>query len=207
MRLYIIRHGETPWNVELRLQGQTDIELNENGRKLAARTAIGMRGIPFDLAFTSPLCRAVETAQIILDGRQVPLFREERIKEICFGNMEGVRFRRDADEDSSPEFYCFFHAPDRYVPARGGETFGELCRRTGDFLDELKTKTEWYGKNILVSTHGAAMRALLANVMHTPVESFWGKGVPKNCAVSIVELNSGQEWTLKELDKLYYENI
>ena len=58
MRLYILRHGETDWNKELRLQGQTDIQLNEKGRRLARLTAQGVKDIPFDLAITSPLSRA-----------------------------------------------------------------------------------------------------------------------------------------------------
>lgn len=206
MRLYIIRHGETPWNNELRLQGQTNIPLNENGRALAKAAAKGMRNISFDLVITSPLDRAVETAQLVLGGREIPVIRDERIQEITFGEMEGVRFQRDADEASNPELYCFFHATDRYVPQKGGETFESLCGRTGAFLDELETKKEWFGKNILVSTHGAASRALLANVTHASLKDFWGPGVPKNCAVTIVELEKGK-WTVKELDKLYYENI
>lgn len=218
MRLYIIRHGETLWNTQMRLQGQTDISLNENGRELARLTAQGMKDIVFEAAVTSPLDRAAETARIVLGERQIPVFTEPRIQEITFGELEGVRFRRDDDEASNPAFYCFFHATERYVPLKGGETFESLYQRTGAFLEELKQKREWYGKNILVSTHGAASRALLANVGHVPVREFWGSGVPKNCAVSIVELNyrdaeANQEntsefiWVLKELDKIYYENI
>ena len=55
MKLYIIRHGETAWNVEGRLQGQTDTELNENGVRLAKVTAEGLKNIPFDLGISSPL--------------------------------------------------------------------------------------------------------------------------------------------------------
>lgn len=69
MRLYIIRHGETQWNVEGRLQGQTDTELNENGIRLAKITAEGMKEIPFDLGISSPLTRAKKTAEIVLEGR------------------------------------------------------------------------------------------------------------------------------------------
>ena len=67
MRLYIVRHGETQWNTEGRLQGQADIPLNEKGRAIARATAMGMKEIHFDAAFTSPLIRARETAQILLD--------------------------------------------------------------------------------------------------------------------------------------------
>lgn len=208
MKLYIIRHGETPWNTELRLQGQTDIELNENGRALAAKAAKGMEHIPFDMAISSPLRRAVETAQIVLGGREIPLMTDERIREIGFGVMEGRRFRKDLQEEECPEYYCFFHAMERYVPMEGGERLEDLLKRTGAFLDELKHKREWQGKSILISTHGAASRALLANVTHAAKKDFWGTGVPKNCAVSIIEyLEHDNDWKVKELDKLYYENI
>ena len=73
MKLYIMRHGETAWNVEGRLQGQTDTELNENGVRLAKVTAEGLKNIPFDLGISSPLRRAKHTAELVLAGRNVPL--------------------------------------------------------------------------------------------------------------------------------------
>lgn len=77
MKLYIIRHGETAWNVEGRLQGQTDTELNENGVRLAKVTAEGLKNIPFDLGISSPLRRAKHTAELVLAGRNVPLTTDE----------------------------------------------------------------------------------------------------------------------------------
>ncbi len=66
MELYIIRHGETRWNRERKLQGRADIPLNENGIALAQKTGVGMRDIPFDFCFSSPLLRAKQTAWEIL---------------------------------------------------------------------------------------------------------------------------------------------
>ena len=69
MRLYALRHGETSWNVQRRFQGQSDIPLNDKGILLAELTGEGLANIPFDLAFTSPLCRARQTAELVLaDG-------------------------------------------------------------------------------------------------------------------------------------------
>ena len=65
MKIYLIRHGETEWNKECRLQGQTDIELNEYGRELAAITSEALKDIPFEIIFHSPLNRAEETARIL----------------------------------------------------------------------------------------------------------------------------------------------
>ena len=226
MRLYIIRHGETPWNSQLRLQGQTDVALNEKGRALARETARALRDIPFDLVITSPLGRAKETAQLVLGAaaeeksagsvcgetaaaaaRPLPAFVEdERIREIGFGEMEGRQISKEEREDHNSEFYCFFHDPAHYVPARGGETIEALCRRTADFLDDLKKKEAWQEKTILVSTHGAASRALLAAMKHTPLAGFWEGGVPKNCAVTIADLEQ-DTWIIREQDVVYYENV
>ena len=85
MMLYIVRHGETEWNRLHKVQGHTDIPLNDYGKHLAEETAEGMKDISIDLGFTSPLLRAKETAQILLRGRNVPLFEEEKIEEISFG--------------------------------------------------------------------------------------------------------------------------
>lgn len=76
LKLYLIRHGETDWNKEFKIQGSSDIELNEYGRELAFITREGLRHIPFDIAYTSPLKRAKETAEIILGGR---IFRYMKI--------------------------------------------------------------------------------------------------------------------------------
>ncbi len=206
MRLYIIRHGETPWNSELRLQGQTDIELNEKGRALAVQTSAALADVPFDLVITSPLVRAEETAKLVLGGRTLPTVKEPRIAEISFGVMEGKQVRDAAGRVTDPVFYRFFHAPEQYVPLDGGESIDELCARTAEFLDELKNKKEWMDKTILVSTHGAASRALLSHIRHTDRSDFWGSGVPKNCAVSIVDLENGT-WVIKEQDVVYYENV
>ena len=78
MKLYIIRHGETSWNVQRRLQGASDTDLNENGITLAKRTGEALKEIPFDLCFTSPLKRAKMTAELILAGRNIPIYDDER---------------------------------------------------------------------------------------------------------------------------------
>ena len=93
MKLYLIRHGETDWNKEFKIQGSSDIELNEYGRELAFITREGLRHIPFDIAYTSPLKRAKETAEIILGGRNIPLYEDKRVQEACFGSFEGATLK------------------------------------------------------------------------------------------------------------------
>ena len=136
MRLYMVRHGETAWNKERRIQGQADIPLNEFGRMLAEKTAKGLLDIRFDICYTSPLGRARETAALILAGRQVPVIEDERIAEMAFGEYEGRCCSRSG-WNLPEEFRRFFDAPDRYQAPEGGENFGEVKERTGKFLEEL----------------------------------------------------------------------
>ena len=81
MKMYIIRHGQTPWNARKCLQGRSDVDLNENGIYLAELTGKALRDVTFDMAFTSPLIRAKHTAQCILAGREVPIIEDERLIE------------------------------------------------------------------------------------------------------------------------------
>ena len=107
MLLYIVRHGETDWNKAGKVQGRTDIPLNERGRYLAEATAEGMKDVRIDFCYTSPLIRAKETAQIILGEREIPLVEEKRIEEICFGKCEGMKFRGKSQIRGAKRFSAF----------------------------------------------------------------------------------------------------
>ena len=202
MKLYIIRHGETVWNTEGRLQGRADIELNENGIRIARVTARGMADIPFDLAITSPLKRARQTAELVLDDRNVPILEDARLEEITFGEWEGLCCRRDNYQIPSKDFQDFFMNPFKYQPPVGGETIRQVLDRTGEFYQELIHNPEYQEKTILIAAHGCSCRALL-NQIYENKEDFWRGHVPPNCGVSIVEVKDGKS-TLVAEDKIYY---
>ena len=192
MRLYIIRHGETEWNVKRRFQGRSDIPLNEEGRRLARITAEALEDVPFSRIYTSPLKRAYETAMIIKGVRDIPVMTEPRIIEISFGEYEGLCCGKKDYNIPDPEFMNFFDRPEAYKPPRGAEGIEELKARTADFLAEIVHNKDMEGDTILVSTHGAALRGLLSNINHVALRDFWKGGVHKNCAVTIGDVKDGQ---------------
>ena len=204
MRLYIIRHGETPWNTQLRLQGQTDVELNEKGRALAKATAQALRSVPFDIVITSPLARARETAVIVAKDRDIPFLEDARIREISFGEMEGRHVPKEERQDPNSKFYSFFNDPEHYVPDTAGETIPDFCRRTGDFLEQLLAKEGESEENFLIVVHGAVTRALMQNLLGGPMADFWRGNVPPNCAVNIIDITDGRA-TLVAKDVTYGE--
>ena len=201
MKIYVIRHGQTLWNAQGRLQGAADIPLNYNGTRLARITGQALKEVPFFCCFTSPLKRARDTASLILEGRDVPIFQEERIREISFGEWEG----QDMANLPQDMLDNFFHHPQNFKEPAGGESFTHLQNRTKEFFYELASREDFQDKTILVSTHGCAMRAFLQNVYKDPsLENFWHGRVPPNCGVNIIEINQGKALLLKE-DVVFYQ--
>ena len=192
MTIYIIRHGQTDWNLEGRLQGHSGADLNENGVSLAVETAQHLADIPFDLCYTSPALRAKHTAELILAGRGVPVIEEPSLMEIGFGIWEGIQaFGKNAEIHFQPEvFQVFLYDPMAYIPPEGGESISDVLKRTNAFLDELLTAPDLQDKTILLSTHGCASRALMNRFYENP-EKFWQEGVPGNCAVSRISVTDG----------------
>lgn len=89
MNLYVIRHGQTDWNVMKKMQGSVDIELNEIGIKQAYITKENLDSISIDVIFCSPLKRAKQTAEIINKGRNLEIIYDERLRERNYGEFEG----------------------------------------------------------------------------------------------------------------------
>ncbi len=208
MMLYIVRHGETEWNRQHKVQGHTDIPLNDYGRHLARETAEGMKDIRIDLGYTSPLLRAKETAQIIMGDRKAELIEDERIQEIGFGKYEGICSGGKEQTPESIEFNRFFTDTGDYSAPEDGETVAQLYERTGEFLNEMCCRDDLAEKNILVSTHGAAMTALLNRIKgNLSVEHFWKDEVPPNCSVTLVEIKNGQAEIKKEGMIFYKEKV
>ena len=90
MELYIVRHGQTVWNVENKVQGRTDIPLNEEGIRQAEKLAEVLKDTPLDLVITSPLSRAWVTGKTVADSHGIPCLTDDRLIEMCFGEFEGT---------------------------------------------------------------------------------------------------------------------
>ena len=192
MELYIIRHGQTIWNATGRLQGHTDIDLDERGRASAIELGnkLESEGITFDAIYSSPLSRAYETACIIRGRQNIPVIKDDRLKEIGFGEMEGVSYDVWLRSDSPYRF--FFDEPDQYFPPPGGESLEEVCERAKDFVQsELETDSK--AEKILVVAHGALNKAMMCYFEGYDKANFWGTGLQKNCEADVFTFD-GEKW-------------
>lgn len=209
MLLYIIRHGETNFNKEGRLQGHVDNPLNENGISLGQITGEGLADIKFDAVYSSPLIRAMQTADLVTAPSRkkyeydLSIIEDDRLMEIDAGEWDGKIILPDKIEIDDPNYHKFFQDPEHFPGFPGGEDFDDLIKRTGEFFDELVQKEELKDKTVLVSTHGCAMRALLQKVYKEDL-GFWHGKTPNNYAVNIVNID-GNEYDLIAEDRLYYD--
>lgn len=173
--LYIMRHGKTDWNAKHKLQGRTDIPLNDDGRRMAENAAQTYRDIHFDLCYCSPLSRARETAEIVLKGRNIPIITDERLAEMSFGIYEGTENSFQIPDCPINEL---FKNPERYTaPVEGAESFEALYTRTGAFIQEIVEPALQQGKDILIIGHGAMNSSIICQINNISIEKFWSVGI------------------------------
>lgn len=175
--LYIMRHGKTDWNEIHKLQGRTDIPLNDEGRKMAKAAGRECRNVNFDICYCSPLIRAKETAEIVLRNRDIPIIYDDRLKEMSFGIYEGIE---NSFQIPDCPINVFFQNPSQYAAVEGGESFKELFARTGSFLEEIITPALKENKDILIVGHGAMNSSIVCQIKGIPLERFWEAGI-ENC--------------------------
>ena len=202
MEIYIVRHGETVWNKEGRLQGSTDISLSDAGRELARITGKELENTVIDKIYSSPLSRAYETACLIRGHRNIEIIKDERLKEVCFGYLEGqVMDEMKANPDS--HFQNFFEAPDKYVPDEKGEKLEDLCRRTAAFMNEVIIPQASKLQRVMIVGHGAMNKSIMCYVKGHGIDKLWSGGLQKNSNVIIVDYTDGK-FTVLEEEKVYY---
>ena len=200
MRLYIIRHGETEWNKEKRMQGQRDIMLDQARNPVSSTDRKGHAGCSDRHSNQQSTASGKADSTACLANRAVPIITDERIQEMSFGDWEGESIR---DSKVVPQEFIdkFYHDPMHCIRPPHGETFPDVVKRTGAFFESLVKDGSYDKLNILVSTHGAASRCLLSH-FYEDKEDIWRGCVPPNCSVSIVDVTDGIG-TVVEKDKIY----
>ncbi len=176
--LYIMRHGKTDWNAKHKLQGRTDIPLNYDGRLMAEKARDEYKDIHFDVCYCSPLIRAKETAEILLNGRNIPIITDDRLLEMSFGVYEGIE---NCFEIPNCPINILFKEPEKYeTPVEGAESFEELYSRTREFLKEAVAPRLESGEDVLIVGHGAMNSSIVCQIRDIPIEKFWSVGMD-NC--------------------------
>ncbi len=189
--LYIIRHGQTAKNKQKVLQGRSDLPLNEEGRQqsLDAGKALAEHGVTSARVYSSPLIRAIETAQLACGTDDV--VTDERLIEMDYGPYEGMDLTSPA-----PEVMAFFMDFAGTPAPEGMEQLSAVVERTGCFADEIIEEAR--NGDVVISTHAIAMKGILEYLTPGSDGSYWSKYVG-NCeiyAVPVTEKGYGIPYSI-----------
>ena len=185
MEVYFVRHGKTEWNERGLFQGRADIPLAPSGIAEARATGelVRERGLSFDRVYSSPLVRALRTAELVSGFPEHRIIRDERLCEMDFGVMDGTDYYHPdypGCEAAGKPFGGFFEDPEHYEPPKGAESFFDLRARTGSFLNELTelSQNPEAPAHVLVAAHGWVIRMLFSQMLDIPLSSIREVKIP-----------------------------
>ncbi|MDO5712909.1 MAG: histidine phosphatase family protein [Tissierellia bacterium] len=192
MKIYLVRHGETTWNQEERLQGWLNSPLSKKGKKDAEKLSKSLKNIPFDLAYSSDQGRAIDTAKIILEDRDIPIIKKVQLRELALGPWEGMTFTEVQEKDKD-RFGIYFTDPSAHsLP--NTEDYHDLLRRIHLFLEELKKRKE---EHILIVSHGVTIQGIINTIEGRPLKKFWEEPLVSGASLTLIEKNQ-KEFEIKE---------
>jgi broad specificity phosphatase PhoE len=178
---FFVRHGQTDWNVQGKIQGHTDIPLNDTGRQQAAQLKKMLEDTHFSACFSSDLQRASETASIVVEDRPIEIVKETRLRERHYGDFQGK---------SSKEYEA--STVEQRVSLEQKE---DLRKRIEAFLVDKSQQIEHPG-NVLIVTHGGFISSVLAIILNIPFDTKKDIGIDNAAYVQMYF--SGSEWVVEK---------
>ena len=166
MELILIRHGETIWNKDGRVQGLSDIELSDVGLDQAHKLAFSIQNVNIKAIYSSPLKRAYQTAQIINEIHNVPIYLEPGLMEMHHGNFEGLTFKEI--KACEKDFLQQWIQDPAAVTMPNGESLAGLQKRAWSVVANIIDKTE----NALIVSHNFTIAAILCKIQDISLSQF-----------------------------------
>jgi len=185
-QLCIVRHGETAWNAEHRVQGQLDVPLNAVGHAQALAASRVLAQEKFDVIYSSDLQRARQTAAPTAELLALPVILDEALRERHYGIFERLTY---ADvQVKFPEDYARFAARDPDYAFRTGESLKDFSARSIAVISKIVRENQ--GKRVLVFTHGGVLDKLYRHVTGLPLSAERDFGIP-NCGINRLSSKAG----------------
>lgn len=193
-RICFIRHGETDWNAAKRIQGQTDIPLNEPGRTQALAMAVNAAHHDFSAIYSSDLSRAYETAQTVASRRGLEVKRLPQLRERHFGIFQGLT----ADEGAQrhPEAYAHYRSREPDYDFETGESLMQFAKRVGTAVEAMAR--QYHGGMIAAVCHAGVLDIVYRKATGRPLHTPRDFAIP-NCALNWFRIDS-RGWHLEAWD-------
>ena len=160
-RLVLIRHGQSLWNLENRFTGWVDVPLTAQGEGEARAAGNKLKGMPFDVAYTSALTRAQRTLQLVMEGAgtALPVIRDQALNERHYGDLQGLNKADTAAKYGDEQVKIWRRSYD--IPPPSGESLKDTAARTLPFFERCIMGDIRQGKNVLVVAHGNSNRSIV----------------------------------------------
>lgn len=195
--LHLLRHGQSTWNAEIRIQGSSDPELSELG--ITQAKTIADKLPEFDRVYSSDLLRTRQTAFHVLKGAIDHVDFRPSLREIHLGPWEGMLLS-DATEQYPTDVEHFRNEPDKFS-LEGSETFHQLQTRAHNAIEEILNECNHADSNVLIVSHGAFIKSLLIDYDGRSINQIWDSPQIQNCGHSIVNYKNGNTHILKFADQ------
>ena len=189
MRLYLVRHGETVWNIESRFQGWSDLPLSAIGEAQARELARRIAGVHFDAAYSSDLTRAVGTAEILLAGRSLAPVQIDALREMHLGELDGLT--EEEVQRLHHDVVTAWRTDPTEVVMPGGESIRQVQERAWRAVDKIRAKHQ--GETVLVVGHHTANKTILCRLLGIPLKKARILRQPP-CSLSVVDFLPDREF-------------
>lgn len=197
--IYFVRHGETQYNVERRMQGFCDSPLTKNGIEQAKSVGKGLSDISFKAAYSSDSQRVLDTAKFAIGDRDIPITIDKRIKEMNFGVLESL-LEAEIKTQYGNILETLFDLSDLNTAAPEGESYVQLFSRTNTAIEEIVKTHEKEGGNILIFSHGVTIGNYIMQLTKSNEYP-----VHENCSISVVSYTNGEVQVERIADTYFRE--
>lgn len=189
MKIYLVRHGETQWNIERKLQGSCNSPLTNKGVMDVKLLEDRLNKIDIDIIYSSTSKRAIDTSNIIKVKRNIEIVLEKNINEMSVGNWQGETW--DEIKVKNPtEYYNYWTAPQLYYGKNGGENFKQVQERAVSFIERI-IKDKKY-KNIIIVSHGVTVKSIITHYQKKPIDLLWEAPLIESSSLSLIEAIDGK---------------
>ena len=200
-RIFLVRHGQTAWNVGEIFRGRADVPLDETGLKEADLAGEALKDETIHAIYSSPLKRSVQTAEGIAKYQNLPVQTLEAIIDISYGEWEG---KENAEvKQKYPDLYKLWLTEPHKVRFPGGETLDEVRTRTMNAIEELVKKHQ--GESIVLVAHRVPNKVISCAVLGLDNSHFWR--IKQDTASTNLFIYNNDQWIIAYLNNTFYLKV
>lgn len=200
MRIFLLRHGETDWNLQGRCQGITDLDLNERGKQQAREVAADLGAERIDAIYSSDLKRALQTAEIIGRSQGVAVGLDGDLRELDHGAFEGLTFAEI--RAAYPDFLEKWRSEPARLLVPGGERLVDVEERAWRGIQRIASRHS-SGETLVVVSHSFPIVAILCRVTGTPLDQYRSFRVDP-CGLAHLNYNDQSRWRVVRINGVGY---